>query len=331
MYITKIIRSGKLTLHIKIEEELEPYFTQVESHFLKAKTYNSEKIYRIKLIRISRKDSSKNMNSARFKKLFFDHFRYFQTKYADSHNKPLLLKQIFWAFSSKDFCKLVQRGNEPKKHDLFIRSIRKNWLLALDLAISRGLIIYRSEKNTPFSIAELSLMIQYLIENLIPEIPSFVLHASAVKFNNKGNLFLGANGAGKSTVAKILLENLCGAKMVADDMTVITPDRNNRSFYASPLRIETKDYAGKISNIQKAKSMKINRIYFLHKSKKLIIKQCDKFAAFKEIMSKQLNSYFWFKDHSKEAVIIFLKLIRKCPVQHLYFKKNPSFIKLLLR
>jgi serine kinase of HPr protein (carbohydrate metabolism regulator) len=85
----------------------------------------------------------------------------------------------------------------------------------------------------------------------------FILHCSAVKIDNQALIFLGKQGAGKSTVAGLLSDNY---EILADDNGIIKKEKGKYYFYQVP-RVE-KNYRIK----KNSKRYLIKAIFFLKKS-----------------------------------------------------------------
>ncbi len=95
---------------------------------------------------------------------------------------------------------------------------------------------------------------------------TLLVHASAIELNDKGYLFLGKSGTGKSTHSRLWLENIKGPKLLNDDNPIIRISHGIVYVYGSPWSGKTSCYRNKkipiggIVRLQQAPLNKITRI-----------------------------------------------------------------------
>jgi hypothetical protein len=224
---------------------------------------------------------------------------------------------------------LIIKNESRLNTDFLIRVIKKSYVFVIDLKARKGLVLYRRGKKKQLLQPGLGFIIYCMAKHLFSETLSFTIHSSSVKLDGEGHLFIGVGGAGKSTIARIILENVRDAKLISDDQAVLTSDKNGTTFYASCFRKDKKGFAARIEENRRLKKIRISKIYFIKKAVSARIEEFDKFEAFKEIMSKHITSSPWLSRNSAEIAISVLKLLSRCTVKRLYFPKNNKFIKLL--
>lgn len=72
---------------------------------------------------------------------------------------------------------------------------------------------------------------------------TLMFHASVIHFKNKGYLFLGKSGTGKSTHSRLWLENIAGSRLLNDDNPIVRLHPNGEAWvYGSPWSGKTPCY-----------------------------------------------------------------------------------------
>jgi hypothetical protein len=327
--IVKILRAGRIKLNFQMKRELTPLLEGIFNHFEADKFFANEKTYRVKLAKFSKKSFLRHRNAKKAKMILVDYLCGFYGESIRSPREIKKFKPFLWPLASKMFCDFVLKNQFRLKSNFLIRVIKKSFVFAIDLKNREGLIFHHPGKKKPFLQPGLGFIIHCLIKHLLSETLSFTIHSSSVKLDGEGYLFIGSGGAGKSTIARIILENVRDAKLISDDQAVITSNRTATIFYASRFRKDKKGFAAQISENQVLGRMKISRIYFIKKAVNARIEEYDKFEAFKEIMSEHITSSPWLSRKSAEIAINVLKLLNRCTVRRLYFAKNSGFIRFL--
>lgn len=135
---------------------------------------------------------------------------------------------------------------------------------------------------------EFRIMLRNILMNLLNKDSGFMIHCSANLINNKASIFLGDQGAGKSTIMEILDEKFIG---LADDSAYLKKEGREFYFYQSPFR--EKNWWVK----KGAKKYKIGKIYFLKKDKYIAEKR--------QLISRELITNFisqcWSSDERQST------------------------------
>lgn len=129
---------------------------------------------------------------------------------------------------------------------------------------------------------QLDFILMDILQKLLKKKFGFLLHGSALLFNNKVFIFLGKEGAGKSTIIKLLKKNF---KVLADDSFILRRQKdNNYYFYQTP-------FVEKESWIEKNKECyQVSKIFFIKKSPRLETKKIVQ----KDKIFKLIIAQFWF-------------------------------------
>lgn len=95
---------------------------------------------------------------------------------------------------------------------------------------------------------------------------TLLLHASVIDYDGKANLFFGTSGTGKSTHARLWLENIPGCKLVNDDNPIIRLVDGEFYVYGTPWSGKTPCYrnvcvpVGSLVRLEQAPENSIRRI-----------------------------------------------------------------------
>lgn len=103
---------------------------------------------------------------------------------------------------------------------------------------------------TPIDIMVLNNFIMMLYAFSSASYNTLLIHASVINYKNKGYLFLGKSGTGKSTHARLWIENVDSAKLLNDDNPVIRIDSEGKAMvYGSPWSGKTPCYKNEVTEI----------------------------------------------------------------------------------
>ena len=169
-------------------------------------------------------------------------------------------------------------------------------------------------KNKTLCFYYISLAIfEKVLANIISELlinnNGFILHASAVKVNNKAVIFMGESGAGKSTIRLLLYPKLAS---LSDDKAIIKRQNKVDYYYQTP-------FIEKSNKIKKnPTNYPIDRIFFLRKSKSLRVKSLSNNEQIIALFLKQFQT----NEKYSANIIDFVNKFNK--FHYLYFSKNKA-------
>lgn len=174
------------------------------------------------------------------------------------------------------------------------------------------------------SFLQLQRLLLFVLQDLLKENNGFILHSSSVDDGGQALLFLGKQGAGKSTAAKLLSKVF---PTLMDDFAIVKQENNK--FYCYQIALIDKA----LSSVKGPEKYPIKLVYFLKKSKNFktrkitdkeyILKRIiDQFWTLKSDVKKQtsavinfVNSFdnfnFLFFDKNEKTFIDFMKNIKK--------------------
>ena len=109
-------------------------------------------------------------------------------------------------------------------------------------------------------------MDEIVVINILSQASGFVSHACGISYRDRGYLFVGQSGAGKSTIAD-LWQRKSEVKILSDDRIVIRRQNGKLFAYGTPWHGE-----GKFFSTEKSK---LERIFFLKQGKKNEVKMLN--------------------------------------------------------
>ncbi len=211
----------------------------------------------------------------------------------------------FYILSKTPSAFIISSGNEESEREFDRVAVSdfnfKNWT------------IYISEKESLGKINPLSFPIGPLIFYYsLTLCNGIMLHASGVNYNNKGYIFSGVSGIGKTTISNIWLEN--GGELINDDRLVLMRNSNRFTMYNSPM-----------AYYQELKTSPVSSVFLLKQSKENYLNKLSKGTALARVLSLCIQH-----DHDKVLVDSLMnnvhELIEMVPVYELGFKPDRSVV-----
>ena len=211
-------------------------------------------------------------------------------------NLQINLRPTEWEFAKKLKEKEIKNYwqgfivNNPKKIDYKINFIEKSYLeVFYKKKEKKQYMGFFEEKNNKeintfyqISIFQFQVILRHITNKLLTG-NGFILHGSASNINGRAFLFTGSNGAGKSTIMKLLKNKF---SPLADDTVIIKKENSKYFLYQTPL-IEKEWWVEK-----RSRGLLLRKIYFIKKEKffeEKIIK--DNSFLFKKILQVIDNLY----------------------------------------
>ncbi|PJA55588.1 hypothetical protein CO165_02785 [Candidatus Roizmanbacteria bacterium CG_4_9_14_3_um_filter_33_18] len=148
---------------------------------------------------------------------------------------------------------------------------------------------------------------------ILNERNGFLVHASTLCYKNKGYVFMGKEGAGKSTIRKICKS----IESLSDDIAILKRVKNNYYLYGSPFYQRTKrSYPNK--------KVLIKGIFNLTQKKYTRIEKLSKFDSFVVLRN---NTFFTEASLTQNELIN--NFLNKVEIFQLDFEKNNEFWKIV--
>lgn len=144
-----------------------------------------------------------------------------------------------------------------------------------------------------------------------------LIHSSCAIESDKGQIFAGHSGAGKSTAARLSEPRA----LLSDEATIVKISENGITVFDSPFRSELQS-----TGYQQPRSLA--GIQLLHQAESNRREKMRKPDALLSLMDKV---FYWSHDPAETQRIIRLlrTLVEKIPVYELYFRKDPTFWELI--
>ena len=141
---------------------------------------------------------------------------------------------------------------------------------------------------------------------------SLILHASGIKKDGQGLLFIGKSGSGKSTLCGLSKEG----DVIHDDLSALRKNHKGWLIFPCP-GAETKSI----------KPVKLRSIFFIKKSKRNKIQRLSLKQSLKELDGQCIS--LRYSDSAAETYDSLFDLFKKVPSYRLHFRKDPSFWRLI--
>lgn len=154
-----------------------------------------------------------------------------------------------------------------------------------------------------------------------PAYGSLFLHGTGLRIRNKGYLFLGRSGAGKSTVARLAGKHA----VLSDDGIIVSRDRGKWRVSPAPLMQTT----GSLRNKHSA-SYKLSGVYFLRQAPRTKLMRIAPAKTLSEILKYYVH-FFRFFDiiRSEKTFNISRVLAGDLTCYRMDFQKNKTYLNLL--
>lgn len=180
---------------------------------------------------------------------------------------------------------------------------------------SNFVLHYKRKNNNLFitnyhtSIAQFSLLLEDVLNELLLKNDGCGVHASANIINKKAYLFLGKSGAGKSTISALLGKYF---RILADDNIILR--RINGDYYV----FQTPFYEKSIDIWKSPHAFPLSKVFFLHKGKSMH-KKGVKPLSIEKLLKKQILGF----PESDENIAKLIKSKKNKPgFYNLWFTKN---------
>lgn len=197
-------------------------------------------------------------------------------------------------------------------------------LMVVDAGFSYGDIYVK--KNPPVIFRYYPLqhpLDKLLILNLLSRKQGVMLHACGIKFINKGLLFVGTSGAGKSTIARLWHKNSedkenSGSIIVLNDDRVIIRKKGKRFWlFGTPWHGELNQCSPQRAPIEK--------IFFLRHAQSNYLKIIPPAQAAARLLNHSL-AVFWNKQNMESALVLYSELLKNMPCYELGFVPDKTVL-----
>ena len=164
-----------------------------------------------------------------------------------------------------------------------------------------------------------------ILERLTIQSDTLLIHGSSIVINNKGYVFIGQSGAGKSTIIK----NATSGKVLSDDTAILRKISNTWYIYRSPFDMNT--------TLSTVNRIILSGIFIIKKSKKESINAVTISTKLREIFRNDLLimnvdnfSNYHFKDKSTIKTIgLLMDLTNLISIDFLFFKRNSDVAQII--
>lgn len=195
---------------------------------------------------------------------------------------------------------------------IWIKSNKKE----AEIFIDEGLL---SEKN--ISIIETTPFLMLFMTVLVKH-NGFILHSAGVSINDKGYIFCGRSGSGKTTISNLFRQS-GKAVLLTDEALLIRKQGSDVRIYGTP-------WKGSGDDIYNNSNVILECIYFIFHGEKNECSEIDKREAIK-ILVKQAFPYFWDKRLMLKSFSLMTAVTNIVPCSNLYFLPDDSVVSYIMQ
>lgn len=198
-----------------------------------------------------------------------------------------------------------------------------NGILAYNVHSRKALIFLFRSKGKNLLTGTIYKLLFILTSFFMVEDGKLLLHGAGLRINGRGNLFLGASGAGKSTVSGFVPKE----DVLSDDATAVEKKGERFIIHASPFsQVSAADKKKPGHHLRKAT---LTRLLFLKKDRNVALVPRDRQTALAEMIARHVHYVELMDRELKTAAFnTCCDLCAAVPSFDLYFQKNDGFLAL---
>lgn len=202
--------------------------------------------------------------------------------------------------------------------DLILYPFDKDNFFLFDILNNKAYLCYKT-----LSILELQNSVGIIISSTITNMSGCFFHGAGISRFNKGFLFLGLSGTGKSTISKSYKKGL-----LSDDGVIIK--KVNNKYFIFPTPFNQTILKQKIPLDFYNKCIELNKIFILVKDKKNFLEMVEPSHVLMFMLQNYIHFFRYLRDIEVKKIFYFCESICKnIFVYKLHFKKQISFWNLL--
>ena len=178
---------------------------------------------------------------------------------------------------------------------------------------------FLSDKNisiietTPFLMLFMTVLVKY---------DGFILHSAGISINEKGYIFCGKSGSGKTTISN-LFKKITKAKLLTDESLLLRRQSGDIYMYGTP-------WKGSSDNIYSNTRVQVEKIYFIFHGKENKSSEIDKHDAI-SILVQQAFPYFWDKTLMLKSFSLMTAITNCICCSNLHFLPDVSVVSYVMQ
>lgn len=114
---------------------------------------------------------------------------------------------------------VIYRGEEGYAFELFPRGATASYIMRANLTFSKVFVSLKGETQTDAFVLNNFLMMTFAFASA--SYKTLMIHASVIRNNGYGYLFLGKSGTGKSTHSRLWMDHIPGSDLLNDDNPIV--------------------------------------------------------------------------------------------------------------
>lgn len=161
-------------------------------------------------------------------------------------------------------------------------------------------------------------LLRFLLPHFFLKKNIYLIHSSAVVFNDKAKLFLGQSGAGKTTVTKFSEKHI----VCSDDMNVLIEE--DGKFY-----VKNAGVGGLIKASEKNGKYLLDEIFWITQSKEDRLQELSSIEKTKKLLMSFANLDWKKINKCEEEIILNVigRIVEKIPMKEMFFTKSQNFLR----
>ena len=187
------------------------------------------------------------------------------------------------------------------------------------LVLSRDLEkadLHFDDSSGPYSDPFFGPTLELLMVHYLAQGRGVIIHGCGIKLNDRGVLFVGESGAGKTTMARIW-DRISGVEVLSDDRTIVRKRGDHFVMYGTPWYGQ-----GKFGCPSRAK---LDQIFFIKHGKENSILKCNNARSVTQFLKSSFPP-LWDTAGMEYSMDIFSDLAAAVPCHELSFKPDNSVI-----
>ncbi|UCC94339.1 MAG: hypothetical protein JSW40_05875 [Candidatus Omnitrophota bacterium] len=197
-------------------------------------------------------------------------------------------------------------------NNYLIETTSSRTLLDSELKTGGIYVEEEEEESFPFSYP----LGELLMIHLLPYYGGLLFHACGIKYGNKGMLFAGTSGAGKSTIAR-LWQNQKDTVVLSDDRIIVRERNSGFRIYGTPWHGDAGVYS--------SQNVPLEKIFFLTHAKTNFTKKINPVDSALSLIVRSFSA-FWDKKGMESTLKFCTELAQKIPSYELGFLPDASAI-----
>jgi hypothetical protein len=214
----------------------------------------------------------------------------------------------------RSFLNENRNNGESFFYPVFRGCVARNWSPPHSALYFRPGLSLQSKLKTVYE------ALYFTMSMALPSLGGLMMHGIGIRRKDKGLLFLGVSGTGKTT-----LGNLSGkGEVISDDAVIV--ERRGSKYFIAPTPFDQTACTGAHGTAKQIWSTQLDAGFFLVKDSKVYLERIPPAEACSRILTNHIHFFRYLPAKSVEkAFRMVAGMCRQVPFYVLHFRKDPSF------